>query len=85
MEPLQWSTTTPHVHQALKVVKTKVPARKYPVHTLFAMVRPARAGDGLLAEHLGWVVTMSSFEDIKHFATLEEAKLHVEAVYALSQ
>ena len=84
MEPLKWETKTPHVHQALRVVRTKVPARNYPVFSLFAMVRPARAGDGLLSEQLGWVVTMNSFDDIKHFATLDEAKLHVEAVYALS-
>ena len=58
--------------------------RKMPVYTLFSIVRPARAGDGLLSDHLGWVVTTNSFCDVMHFATLEEAKRHVEAIFALN-
>lgn len=78
---LTWRQNVHHLHEALRTFR--MPGRKMPVHMLFSTVRPARAGDGLLSEQLGWVVTTTSFDDVKHFATLAEAKLHVEAIFAL--
>ncbi len=55
----------------------------YEDRTTFALVRPALAGDALFAETFGYVVTRHTFDDIRSFSTLDEAKLYVESIYAL--
>lgn len=58
-------------------------SKTYEDRTAFALVRPALAGDALFAETFGYVVTRHTFDDIRSFSTLDEAKLYVESIYAL--
>lgn len=58
-------------------------AATYEDRSLFALVRPARAGDGLFGEMYGYVVAGRSFEDMRSFPTLAEAKLYVESLFQL--
>lgn len=58
-------------------------ASTYEDRSLFAQVRPARAGDGLFSEAHGFVVAGRSFDDVRAFPTLAEAKLYVESLFQL--
>ena len=51
----------------------------------FATVRPAHNGEGLMDSTRGYVVTRNEFDDLRVFATLDEAKLYVESIYELER
>ncbi len=51
----------------------------------FATIRPAHNGEGLLDSAHGYVVTRKEFDDLREFATLDEAKLYVESIYELER
>lgn len=51
----------------------------------FATVRPAHNGEGLLDSAHGFVVTRKEFDDLREFATIDEAKLYVESIYELER
>jgi hypothetical protein len=55
----------------------------YNVREPFATIRPAYNDAGLLDESGGWVVTRNSFDEIRSFATIEEAKIYVHSLFAL--
>lgn len=46
-------------------------------------VQPARNASGLATGTYGWVVSGHAFDDMVFFATLDEAKTHMEAIAAL--
>lgn len=50
----------------------------------FATIAPLRNANGLYDPSKGYLVTFGSFEDAVQRDTLEEAKLHVLAIYALT-
>lgn len=58
-------------------------AATYEDRSLFALVRPALAGDGLFSDVDGFVVAGRSFDDLRSFPTLAEAKLYVESLFQL--
>jgi hypothetical protein len=58
----------------------------------YASVRPTANANGLIVAHrpganafntARWVVTMGDFDTVREFVTLDEAKRHVEAMFAL--
>ncbi len=51
----------------------------------FAVVRSAYDADGLYDERQGFVVSRNSFDDLRQFPTLDEAKLYVESIYELEK
>lgn len=51
----------------------------------FAVVRPAFGADGLYNEQHGFVVSRNSFDEVRQFPTLDEAKLYVESLYELEK
>ncbi len=53
--------------------------------SFFATIRPAHNGEGLLDSAHGYVVTRKEFDDLREFATLDEAKLYVESIYELER
>lgn len=55
----------------------------YTVRETFALIRPAYNESGMLDESGGWVVTRNSFDEIRSFDTIEEAKLYVRSLFAL--
>lgn len=57
----------------------------YEVREPFAQVRPAYNIAGLLDSKGGWVVTRNTFDEIREFAALPDAKLYVEALFALER
>lgn len=57
--------------------------RPYVVREPFATIRPAYNDAVMLDETCGWVVTRNSFDEIRSFTTVEEAKLYVQSLFAL--
>jgi hypothetical protein len=55
----------------------------YAVREIFAYIRPAYNDAGMLDETGGWVVTRNSFDEIRSFNDLAEAKIYVESLFAL--
>jgi hypothetical protein len=51
--------------------------------SLFTVVRPARGANGVVAAGAGWVVGGRGFEAATLVLTLDDAKLRVEALFAL--
>jgi hypothetical protein len=60
------------------------PQRRVKLTYVFAVVRRSYAGDGLL-EGNSFVVTRTSFLDVRKFDTLDDAKLYVESLYELER
>lgn len=56
--------------------------RTVSVRTL-ATIRRGYAGDGLFTDGGKFVVTRHTFDDLREFDTLDEAKLFVESIFAL--
>ena len=85
---LEWQRN-PHngVWSALRKVERGYSrsALTYEETSLFAIVRPALAGDALFTEANGYVVTRTTFDDLRSFPTIEEAKLYVESLFALER
>lgn len=52
---------------------------------LFAVVRGSYGSDGLHHEQHGFVVSRNSFDELRQFPTLDEAKLYVESIYELEK
>lgn len=52
---------------------------------MFAVVRASFGADGLHSEQDGYVVSRNSFDELRHFPTLGEAKLYVESIYELEK
>jgi hypothetical protein len=82
---LVWTIPTPGVHLA----EERAVARGNQLHRVvktrqFAVIRNAYDSNGYYNGH-GYVVSRHSFDDIRHFDTIEEAKLYVESVYALER
>lgn len=50
----------------------------------YGTVRPAVNAGGLADSTRGWVCSGHSFDDLVHFDTLTQAKLHIEAIAALN-
>lgn len=98
MEPLRWQTETPGVWLALNPGKRDPASRaRYKANNAgllyrFAVVRAARDAGGLHNPATGsWVASLvgkmpagvTAFDMITEHETLDAAKLHVEALYAL--
>ena len=49
----------------------------------FASVRPANTLPTLFHHTSGFVVSLGTFDSVEHFETLEEARLHILAIYSL--
>ena len=86
---LQW-TREGAVHKAHVLHTSKLrgaAAAGFTNRTLsyFATVRPTLDANGMMAATPGFVVSTNSFDDLAQFDTFEDAKRHVEAVFALSQ
>ena len=67
-----WRPATYHISKSTYMVKTN-----------FAYLRPAHDANGLINAKSGWVVSRGGFEDLAHYPTIDEAKLYVEALFAL--
>lgn len=52
---------------------------------LFAVIRGSYGSDGLHHEQHGFVVSRNSFDELRQFPTLDEAKLYVESIYELEK
>lgn len=59
------------------------PTRSMARRSLFTVVRPARGANGVVAAGAGWVVGGRGFETATLVPTLDDAKLRVEALFAL--
>lgn len=82
---LVWTIPTPGVHLA----EERAVARGNQLHRVvqsrhFATVRNAYGADGYYIGD-GYVVSRGSFDEIRQFDTIEEAKLYVESLYALER
>ena len=64
-------------------VETKTGAKLVTMHRSFANIRPAYNTSGMLDANDGWVVTRATFEDLHYFSNIDEAKLYVQALFAL--
>lgn len=83
---LVWTIPTPGVHLA----EERAVARGNQLHRVvktrqFAIIRSAYGADGLHNDQCGFVVSRNSFDDVRHFDFLEDAKLYVESLYALER
>lgn len=91
-QPLVWDRTSQgwNAYEILTVPENRRVryrlVRDEPLHRrLFATLRPLYGADGL-GTSLGWVAATTSFYDAREFlgaTALEDAKLHVEALFAL--
>ena len=80
-ERLQWSSQLGgDVLHALGVR----PQKRVRVTYVFATVRRMLDGNGLLQGN-GYAVARGTFDDLREFRTLEEAKLYVESIYELER
>lgn len=52
-------------------------------HVLFTTVRPLRGPNGLVNESAGWIVGGRGFDTMCTVASFEEAKVRVEALFAM--
>lgn len=55
----------------------------YNTREFFATIRPAYNDAGMLDAGGGWVVTRSSFEELRSFDDLDKAKIYVQSLFAL--
>ncbi len=77
---LQWGIDDNGAHIARKVLVNEVTNKRMTkMQTIFATVRYT---DNLVGES-GYLVTRSTFEDVRVLASLDEAKLYVESLFAL--
>lgn len=88
---LIWQEDHNYAHKAVVVgfATYKTSGRGYHTNDLFAIVRPVYGGDGLVCGDNGWVVSFTDVSqqpntfDFTVFDKIADAKLHVEAVFAL--
>lgn len=73
----------PWVAQSWRAAKYHAKGTQYTVKYNFAFLRPAHDANGLISSRAGWVVSRGGFEDLAHYNTFDEAKLYVEALFAL--
>jgi len=55
----------------------------YHIDEIFAVIRPAKDGNGVADARQGFVVARDSFDEIRYFDTLEQATIYVESLFAL--
>lgn len=60
------------------------PLKRVRMTYVFATVRKMLDGNGLLQGD-GYAVSRGTFDDLREFDTLEEAKLYVESIYELER
>jgi hypothetical protein len=81
---LQWEKTGTGVHMAIRVQEAKYRrGASYDVRETFAIVRPTYNEAGVFADNGMFLVTRGSFDDLSAHNTLDEAKVYVEALFAL--
>lgn len=81
---MQWETTATGVHMAIAVRSAKYRrGSAYDVRETFAIVRPTYNEAGVFASDGMFLVTRGSFEDLSAHETLHQAKVYVEALFAL--
>ena len=80
---LDWSIMNGvHVASVMQQAKYRK-GRPYDVATVFAHIRPAYNGIGMLDTSGGWVVTRNDFDEIRAFSTVDDAKVYVQSLFAL--
>lgn len=88
---LHWVPGTPDngkqcthwIAQSWRPAKYHHSGSPYIVKSYFAYLLPAHDANGLISARSGWVVSRGNFEDLAHYPTIDEAKLYVEALFAL--
>jgi hypothetical protein len=81
---IQWEKEN-GVHTAYNTARSEDKRHQVVHKSFFATIRPAHNGEGLLDSAHGYVVTRKEFDDLREFATLDEAKLYVESIYELER
>jgi hypothetical protein len=71
------------IAQSWRPAKYHMTQQPYTVKSNFAYLRPAHDANGLYSARAGWVVSRGGFEDLAHYPSIDEAKLYVEALFAL--
>jgi hypothetical protein len=84
---LQWAVASNGVHAAFVIQEARYKTgRTYQTRETFAQARPTYNGAGLLHDLDGaYVVTRGSFDELRSFDTLAQAKLYIESLYALER
>jgi hypothetical protein len=76
-----WAVYVHHDHPTRAMARRLSNIDAY--RSLFTVVRPARGANGVVAAGAGWVVGGRGFETATLVPTLDDAKLRVEAMFAL--